>query len=175
MRLEHKAIIDRIKLTAYGAGEWLGVHYPNPYDGRRLLRFFAGLSGEIRSTARRVAINLGSASTPHYREARRGPCTDLGELRATLPEQGLPVAGTRSWCSVPTLPPDRPMTIPLGSGLCCTGAVLGSDLAALYNGPYDAFRASWAVGGWSAAYSWGTLPRDGVGRPLVPSLVLAAR
>ena len=42
MRLEHKAIVDRIKLSAYNAEEWLLDrlinHYPNPHDVRDLLR-----------------------------------------------------------------------------------------------------------------------------------------
>lgn len=44
MRLEQKAIIDRVKLTAYNAEEWvldrLLLHYPNPHDIRALLRSF---------------------------------------------------------------------------------------------------------------------------------------
>src|SRR6266540_1900190 len=42
MRLEHKAIVDRIKISAYNAEEWLLDrlirHYPNPDDVRDLLR-----------------------------------------------------------------------------------------------------------------------------------------
>ena len=54
IRLEHKAIVDRIKISAYNAEEWLLDrlidHYPNPHDVRDLLRSFAELSGEIDTT-----------------------------------------------------------------------------------------------------------------------------
>jgi hypothetical protein len=56
MRLEQKAIIDRVKMTAYNAEEWLlerlAPYYPSPHDIRQLLRSFAELSGEIRRPPR---------------------------------------------------------------------------------------------------------------------------
>ncbi|MGH7754280.1 MAG: putative transposase, partial [Gemmatimonadales bacterium] len=62
MRLEHKTLVDRIKITAYNAEEWmldrLGRHYPNPHDIRDLLRSFADLSGEMRSTPGGVVVTL---------------------------------------------------------------------------------------------------------------------
>ena len=95
MRLEHKAIIDRVKMTAYNAEEWLleqlAPHYHNPDDIRQLLRSFAELSGEICRTAQGLVITLDPPDTPIYRRALRGLCADLSQLGATFPGTDLPV------------------------------------------------------------------------------------
>lgn len=95
MRLEQKAIIDRVKMTAYNAEEWLlerlAPHYRNADDIRLLLRSFAELSGEIRSTAQGVVITLDPPDTPTYRRALQGLCADLSQLGATFPGTALPV------------------------------------------------------------------------------------
>ena len=89
LRLEQKAIIDRIKMTAYNAEEWLlGLlvrHYPNPHDVRALLRSFAELAGEIRTTSTGVVITLDAPDLPLHRQALRGLCADLNQLGATFP------------------------------------------------------------------------------------------
>src|SRR3990172_3342140 len=95
LRLEQKAIIDRIKLTAYNAEEWLLEllvrHYPNPHDVRALLRSFAELSGEIRTTPTGASIPLDAPDLPLHRRALRGLCADLNQLGATFPGADLPV------------------------------------------------------------------------------------
>ena len=95
LRLEQKAIIDRIKLTAYNAEEWLLEllvrHYPNPHDVRALLRSFAELSGEIRTTPTGASITLDAPDLPLHRRALRGLCADLNQLGATFPGADLPV------------------------------------------------------------------------------------
>ena len=89
MRLEQKAIIDRVKMTAYNAEEWLlerlAPHYSNSDDIRLLLRSFAELSGEIRRTAQGMVVTLDPPDTPIYRRALRGLCADLSQLGATFP------------------------------------------------------------------------------------------
>lgn len=96
MRLEQKAIIDRIKMTAYNAEEWLlerlAPHYPNPHDIRLLLRSFAELSGEIRSTAQGAVVALDPPDTPLHRRALRGLCADLSQLQTTFRGTDLPVS-----------------------------------------------------------------------------------
>jgi hypothetical protein len=95
MRLEQKAIIDRVKMTAYNAEEWLlerlAPHYSNSDDIRLLLRSFAGLSGEIRRTAQGMVVTLDPPDTPIYRRALRGLCADLSQLGATFPGTDLPL------------------------------------------------------------------------------------
>ena len=95
LRLEQKAIIDRIKITAYNAEEWLlerlRAHYPNSDGIRLLLRSFAELSGEIGATAQGVTVTLDPPDTPIYRRALCGLCTDLNLLGATFPGTDLPV------------------------------------------------------------------------------------
>ena len=95
LRLEQKAIVDRIKMTAYNAEEWLldllVPHYPNPHDVRALLRSFAQLAGEIRPTPTGVVITLDSPDLPLHRRALRGLCADLNQLGATYPGSGLPL------------------------------------------------------------------------------------
>ncbi|MGC8474083.1 MAG: putative transposase [Candidatus Dormibacteria bacterium] len=95
MRLEQKAIFDRIKMTAYNAEEWLlerlASHYPNAHDIRLLLRSFAELSGEIRSTAQGVVVTLDPPDTPQHRRALQGLCADLSQLKTTFPGTDLPV------------------------------------------------------------------------------------
>jgi len=95
MRLEQKAIIDRIKITAYNAEEWLLDrllrHYPNPHDIRALLRSFAELSGELRTVGNRVVVTLDPPDTPIHRRALRGLCNELNQIGATFPGTNLPV------------------------------------------------------------------------------------
>jgi transposase len=95
LRLENKAIIDRIKITAYNAEEWLLErllpHYPNPNDVRLLLRSFAELSGELRSDATGVTISLDAPDLPIHRRALRGLCADLNQLAVLFPGTHIPV------------------------------------------------------------------------------------
>ena len=95
MRLEQKSIIDRVKMTVYNAEEWLlellVQHYPNPHDVRALLRTFAELAGEIRTTLTGVVITLDAPDLPLHRRALRGLCADLNQLGATFPGTNRPV------------------------------------------------------------------------------------
>jgi hypothetical protein len=95
LRLEQKSIIDRIKMTAYNAEEWLldllVQHYPNPHDVRALLRSLAELAGEIRTTATEVVITLDAPDLPLHRRALRGLCADLNQVGATYPGSDLPL------------------------------------------------------------------------------------
>lgn len=98
MRLEQKAIIDRIKITAYNAEEWLldrlVRYYPEPHDIRDLLRSFAELSGEISTTADGVLVTLDPPDTPLHRRALRGLCDDLNQVGAVFPGTDLKVTYT---------------------------------------------------------------------------------
>jgi transposase len=95
LRLEQKSIIDRIKMTTYNAEEWLlellVQHYPNSHDVRALLRSFAELPGEIRTTPTEVIITLDAPDLPLHRRALRGLCADLNQLSATYPGSDLPL------------------------------------------------------------------------------------
>jgi hypothetical protein len=95
LKLEQKTIIDRIKLTAYNAEEWLLErllpHYPNPHDARALLRSFALLSGEMRSTSTSLTITLDAPDNPLHRRALRGLCADLNQLSTPFPGTQLPL------------------------------------------------------------------------------------
>jgi hypothetical protein len=95
MRLEHKAIVDRIKITAYNAEEWLLdrliCHYPHQDDVRDLLRSFAELSGEIHTTDHGVIITLDPPDTPIHRRALRGLVEDLNHIGVTYPGTDIPV------------------------------------------------------------------------------------
>ena len=89
MRHEAKAIVDRIKIAAYNAEEWmldrLMLHYPNHCDVRDLLRSFAELSGAIDTTASGVLVSLDPPDTPAHRRALRGLVNDLNAAGATFP------------------------------------------------------------------------------------------
>ena len=95
LRLEQKSIIDRIKMTTYNAEEWLLEllvrHYPNSHDMRALLRSFAELAGEIRTTSNHVIITLDAPGIPVHRRALRGLCVDLNQLGDTYPGSDLPL------------------------------------------------------------------------------------
>jgi len=95
MRLEQKAIIDRLKITAYNAEEWLLDrllrHYSNPHDIRALLRAFVELPGELRSVGDRVLVTLDPPDTPLHRRALRGLCDELNQLGAAYPGTDRPV------------------------------------------------------------------------------------
>ena len=96
LRGEHKAIVDRIKITAYNAEEWLldrlERHYPNPNDVRDLLRTFAELSGDIRTTGTGVTVTLDPPDTPIHRRALAGLVADLNTSGSTYPGTDIPVA-----------------------------------------------------------------------------------
>ena len=96
MRLEHKALVDRVKISAYNAEEWMLDriirHCPNTNDARDLLRSFAELSGEVRSTAGGVVVTLDPPDTPMHRRALQGLCDELNEARAVFPGTDLPVS-----------------------------------------------------------------------------------
>ena len=93
--LEHKSIVDRIKISAYNAEEWLLDrligHYANPHDVRDLLRSFAELSGEIDTTDHGVVVTLDPPDTPIHRRALRGLVADLNAIGATYPGTDVPV------------------------------------------------------------------------------------
>ena len=94
-RREAKAVVDRVKLAAYNAEEWLldrlVVHYPNPHDARDLLRSFAELSGTIETTATGVLVSLDPPDTPMHRQALRGLVEDLNTIGPTFPGTDVPV------------------------------------------------------------------------------------
>jgi hypothetical protein len=81
---EHKAIADRIKITAYNAEEWLlerlERHYSNPNDVRDLLRTFAELPGDIRSDDTGITVTL-DPPIPRFIAER---CTDLSPISTLL-------------------------------------------------------------------------------------------
>lgn len=89
MRREAKAIVDRIKISAYNAEEWLldrlVAHYPNPHDARDLLRSFAHLSGTVETDRRGVVVRLDPPDTPVHRRALRALVNDLNATGATFP------------------------------------------------------------------------------------------
>lgn len=95
LRLEQKSIVDRIKIAAYNAEEWLLerllVHYPNSHDARALLRSFAHLSGELRPGPNGLRVTLDPPDDPFHRRALRGLCLDLNQLDVTFPDTELPV------------------------------------------------------------------------------------
>ena len=94
-RREAKAVVDRVKLAAYNAEEWLldrlVLHYPNPHDVRDLLRSFAELSGTIEKTPTGVLVSLDPPDTPMHRQALRGLVSDLNANGATFPGTDVPV------------------------------------------------------------------------------------
>jgi hypothetical protein len=73
---EHKAIVDRIKITAYNAEEWvlerLERHYSNPNDVRDLLRTFAELPGYIWRDDRGITVTLDPPDNPIHQRALHG-------------------------------------------------------------------------------------------------------
>ena len=95
IRLEHKAIVDRIKISAYNAEEWLldrlVNHYPNRNDVRDLLRSFAELAGEIDTTNHGVIVTLDPPDTPTHQRALQGLIDDLNTIGATYPGTDIPV------------------------------------------------------------------------------------
>jgi transposase len=96
MLVEQKQIIDRVKITAYNAEEWLLDlllrHYPNPHDVRDLLRSFARLSGEMRTHGGRVVITIDAPDLPLHRRVLRALCQDLNQTASTFPGTGLPLS-----------------------------------------------------------------------------------
>ena len=94
-RLEQKAIVDRIKLTAYNAEEWLLqrllVHYPNTHDARALLRSFFELPGAMRASRHGVQIAIDPPDNPLHRRALHELCHDLNQLGVLYPGTDLAV------------------------------------------------------------------------------------
>ena len=95
MRRDAKDIVDDVKMTAYNAEEWmleqLRPHYGNPFDIRDLLRSFAYLSGEMRSTPAGLIVSLRSPDTPRHSRALRGLCQTLNGLHPVYPGTEIPV------------------------------------------------------------------------------------
>ena len=56
-----------------------------------LLRSFAELSGEIRTTAEGVVVTLDPQDLPLHRRTLRALCADLNQLGATFPGTQLPL------------------------------------------------------------------------------------
>ena len=95
MRLEHKHIVDAVKICAYNAEQWLLdrliQHYPNRHDVRDLLRSFARLPGHITTTDQGVIVTLEPPDTPAHRRALEGLIGELNTLGATYPGTDIPV------------------------------------------------------------------------------------
>lgn len=112
-RLEQKTIVDRIKVCAYNAEEWLldllGRHYPNTHDIRDLLRSFADLPGEMRSTPEGLVVTLDPPTHPNTAT----PCEDCAK-NSTPSAPPIPAPGSPSptkWaCTIhrPLLDPPCP-------------------------------------------------------------------
>ena len=94
-RREAKAIVDRVKIAAYNAEEWLldrlMPHYGNHHDVRDLLRAFAELSGTIDTTVTGVLVSLDPPDTLIHRHALRGLVDDLNAIGARFPGTDVPV------------------------------------------------------------------------------------
>lgn len=92
---EAKAIVDRIKISAYNAEEWLldrlVAHYPNEHDVRDLLRSFTELSGRMTTTTRGVVVRIDPPDTPMHRRALIGLVADLNAIGAMFPGTDVPV------------------------------------------------------------------------------------
>lgn len=105
-------IIDRIKISAYNAEEWLLDrllrHNSNPHDIRAMLRSFAELAGEICATTSGVTLTLDAPEIPLNRRSasamRRGPEHDWRHL----PRHHFPAfrSPTLSQCTLPRSPLD---------------------------------------------------------------------
>lgn len=89
LKLEQKTILDRFKLTAYQAEQWmlerLLVHYPNHHDAHALLRDFAQLSGDMSFQGGRIQITLDPPDTPNHRQALEALCAELSQYQVTFP------------------------------------------------------------------------------------------
>jgi hypothetical protein len=96
MRLEQKILVDRIKVAAYNAEEWmldlLRRHYRNPHDLRDLLRSFGRLPGVMTSTPYGLRVTLDSPDTPIHRRALAGLCEELNAIGPTYPGTRIPVS-----------------------------------------------------------------------------------
>jgi transposase len=95
MRRDAKDIIDRVKMTAYNAEEWtldkLRSHYSNPFDVRDLLRSFARLPGEMRSTPDGLVVTLCPPDIPAQSRALSGLCHALNRHGPVYPGTRIPV------------------------------------------------------------------------------------
>ncbi len=95
MRREAKDIVDRIKISAYNAEEWLldrlVAHYTNPHDARDLLRSFAHLSGTVETRPEGVIVRLDPPDTPAHRRALRALANELNASRTTFPDTDVAV------------------------------------------------------------------------------------
>ncbi len=95
IKLEHKHIVDRIKICAYNAEEWLldrlVDHSPNRHDMRDLLRAFTQLSSHIDTTDTGVEVTLDPPDTPAHRRALAGLIDQLNTHDTVYPGTNLPV------------------------------------------------------------------------------------
>jgi hypothetical protein len=95
MKLEHKHIVDRIKICAYNAEEWLldrlVHHYPNRHDVRDLLRALTRLPGRIDTTGTGVQVTLEPPDTPAHHRALAGLIDELNTYEVVYPGTDLPV------------------------------------------------------------------------------------
>jgi hypothetical protein len=95
IKLEHKHIVDRIKICAYNAEQWLldrlVHHYPNRHNVRDLLRALTRLPGRIDTTDAGVDITLDAPDTPAHRRALAGLIDELNTHHVVYPGTSLPV------------------------------------------------------------------------------------
>ena len=95
MKLEHKHIVDRIKICAYNAETWLAdrlvEHYPNRHDVRDLLRALTRLPGRIDTTDTGIVVTLDPPDTPAHRRALAGLIDELNTHEVVYPGTNLPV------------------------------------------------------------------------------------
>ena len=89
LRLEQKQIIDRIKITAYNAEEWLldllRPHCPDYIDARALLRSFTDLHGRMSRIGGRLIVFLDAPEVPLHRLLLSALCDDLNRVGANYP------------------------------------------------------------------------------------------
>jgi len=95
MRLEHKYIVDRIRICAYNAEQWLldrlVNHYPNRHDVRDLLRALTRLPGSMDTTDAGIQVTLQAPDTPAHRRALAGLIDELNTHHVVYPGTDLPV------------------------------------------------------------------------------------
>ena len=95
MRLEHTHIVDRIRICAYNAEQWLldrlVDHYPNRHDLRDLLRALTRLPGHMDTTDAGIQVTLEAPDTPAHRRALAGLIDELNTHHVVYPGTDLPV------------------------------------------------------------------------------------
>ncbi len=112
-KLQQKAILDRVKLTAYIAAEWLlerlAPHYQSADDVRQMPRSFAELSGEIRTTAEGMTLSLDPPDSPCTAELYAAPA--LTSSSSTPPTRGPISPSPIRWrCTIRNAPLDPLMS-----------------------------------------------------------------